>query len=272
MLVSHRLDLEFDAGRLQAELEGLADDGWIPHFNTGYYDGDWSGVVLRGPPDGLDSLAGFGDQTFVDAPALEGRDYLRQVLAAFDCPLRSVRLLRLASGAEIHEHRDYDLGPDRGEVRIHIPIITHPDVEFHVRNRRVVMAAGEVWYLDLSQPHRVRNAGPVARIHLVLDMVVNDWLRARIPFDHVDDEARVVAEAVDSVSPEAASANLARFIDAVLADPDLHARLSSVMDRELFLDEAQRLGVENGLPFSQPVAAEALVHHRAHWNAAWPIR
>ena len=38
------------------------------------------------------------------------------------------------------------------------------------------MGAGEAWYLDLNRPHRVENEGTVARVHLVLDLLVNDWL------------------------------------------------------------------------------------------------
>jgi hypothetical protein len=65
-----------------------------------------------------------------------------------------VRLLRLGPGGVIKEHRDYDLGYDLGEARLHVPIVTDPEVAFHLRNRRVTMAEGETWYLDLS-PSRI---------------------------------------------------------------------------------------------------------------------
>ena len=40
-------------------------------------------------------------------------------------------------------------------------------MEFYVDDRRVIMEAGECWYLDLSRPHRVHNRGTTDRIHLV---------------------------------------------------------------------------------------------------------
>ncbi len=38
------------------------------------------------------------------------------------------------------------------------------------------MAAGSRWYLRLSDLHSVANRGPVDRVHLVIDAVVNDWI------------------------------------------------------------------------------------------------
>jgi hypothetical protein len=40
------------------------------------------------------------------------------------------------------------------------------------------MAEGECWYLNVNQPHRVENRGSADRVHLVLDCVVDEWLRA----------------------------------------------------------------------------------------------
>jgi hypothetical protein len=40
------------------------------------------------------------------------------------------------------------------------------------------MPAGSTWYLRLSDPHSVANRGPRARVHLVVDLVVNAWLAA----------------------------------------------------------------------------------------------
>jgi hypothetical protein len=39
------------------------------------------------------------------------------------------------------------------------------------------MNEGELWYLNVNQPHHVTNRSTTDRIHLVIDCVVNDWLR-----------------------------------------------------------------------------------------------
>jgi hypothetical protein len=264
MIDRFRLPLTFDAAALMADLEALSAEGWIPHFNHGFYDGDWSGVVLRGPVEGGDSLVATG-AAFADAPLLDLCPAVREVLAALDCPLRSVRLLRLGPGGVIREHRDYDLGYDRGEARLHVPLVTSPDVVFHLRNRRVVMAPGETWYLDLSQPHRVVNGGATDRIHLVIDVGVNDWLRGLIPFE-ADDPFR---PAPPEVGPEEAAANLDRFRALVAAEPDLHAALRDTTDRDLFVEETLRLGLERELPFTAEAVRDAMAVERGRWNAQW---
>jgi hypothetical protein len=50
-------------------------------------------------------------------------------------------------------------------------------VEFVLNQVRVIMNEGECWYLNLNEPHHVTNRGAADRIHLVVDCVVNDWLR-----------------------------------------------------------------------------------------------
>ena len=113
---------------------------------------------------------------FEDTPMLGSCPYFREVLGAFACPVQAVRLMRLTPGSVIREHNDHDLDIESGMARIHIPITTNPDVTFELNRRRVEMAPGSAWYLRLSDPHRVANEGVADRVHLVADLVVNDWL------------------------------------------------------------------------------------------------
>ena len=179
---SARLPLWFDAAGLQADANALSPGDWIPHFNTRYYEGDWSGAALRavgGVADRLYPDPTAGDQ-FADTPVLERCPNARAALAAFRCPLLAVRFLRLGPRSRIREHSDYNLSVDDGEVRIHVPVTTNAGVEFHLDRSPVDMAPGEVWYLDLNLRHAVVNAGSVPRVHLVVDCVVDDWMRELI--------------------------------------------------------------------------------------------
>ena len=174
-----KLPLRFDAARLQADLARIVADEFVPHFNTAYYQGDWSAVPLRSVGGRTDHI--YPDPSarlaFADTPLLARCAYIREVLATLRCPLQAARLLRLKAGSVIKEHRDHELGFEDGEVRLHIPVITNPEVEFVLNQVRVVMNEGEFWYLNVNQPHRVANHGATDRIHLVIDCVVNDWLR-----------------------------------------------------------------------------------------------
>ncbi|MGK6355414.1 aspartyl/asparaginyl beta-hydroxylase domain-containing protein [Sphingomonas sp. DT-207] len=175
-----RLPFAFDPVRLAADLEALADTEWTPHFVTCNYQGEWSAMPLRAPAGAehpiLMITAHPGVTDFVDAPPLARAPYLQQVIAAFDCPLRSARLMRLTPGSVILEHSDPGMAAEEGSVRLHLPIVTNAQVEFNVNRRPVPMAPGEVWYLRLSDPHSVANRGPTDRVHLVIDAEVNDWL------------------------------------------------------------------------------------------------
>jgi len=82
--------------------------------------------------------------------------------------------MRLGPGARILEHEDHNIGVDYGFVRLHIPVVTGPGVEFMLGGEPLHMAVGECWYVDVRKPHTVWNPGPDARIHLVVDCVVND--------------------------------------------------------------------------------------------------
>jgi hypothetical protein len=179
-----RLPLGFDPVRLRADLATLGAEPLTPHFVPQNYSGDWGVLPLRAPAGAEHPILMIAAQPdardFVDTPPLARTPYLRAVLARFDCRLRSVRLMRLGPGSCIREHRDLGLCAEEGLVRLHLPILTNSRVRFEVNGRPVVMAPGEVWYLRLSDPHSVDNAGDDARIHLVIDAEMSPWLAAQL--------------------------------------------------------------------------------------------
>lgn len=190
---SLRLPVSFDATLLQADLAGIFSKEFIPHFNTRYYEGDWSAVPLR-------SIGGRSDQIYpdptrndyADTPLLARCPYVAEVVEYFRCPKMAVRFLRVRPRSVVKEHRDHMLRFEDGEVRLHIPITTNPEVRFMVAGQRVIMGPGECWYNDFTQLHSVHNDGDGDRVHLTIDCVVNDWLRA---------ELLIAAEAARTAAP-----------------------------------------------------------------------
>lgn len=171
---------------LQAELATLLDLGWLEHVNRRDYSGGWDVLPLRCQREHLDAhpiLQGFaithGDD-WVDMPLLERCPAMCEALARLQCPLKSVRLMRLKAGAEIRPHTDVDLSLESGQARLHLPIQTSDAIEFRVRGEAVPMRAGELWYFNAELEHEVYNRGREDRINLVIDCVANDWLRAKV--------------------------------------------------------------------------------------------
>lgn len=177
-----RLPLDFAPGALAADLANLSAVAWTAHFVTQNYDGDWSAIALKAPADvGHPIQMIYPDPActdFVDTPYLTASPYFRAVLGAFACPLRAVRLMRLAPDSRIKEHRDHDSSFEDGMVRIHIPVVTNEAVDFRLNGARCPMPAGSAWYLRLSDPHSVANLGVTDRVHMVIDAAVNDWVAA----------------------------------------------------------------------------------------------
>ena len=265
---SVRLPLRFEPRRLQADLDALAPGDWVRHFNEGYYDGDWSGVVLRG-------RGGAGSRLYVDPGAalsfadtgvLDRCPNIRTALAEFKCPLNSVRLLRLGPGSRIREHRDPDFDVEHGDVGIHVPVMTSPLVRFYLNGERVVMHEGECWYLDLTLPHRVENLGETDRIHLVIHCQVDDWFHALVPIDPPDSSRR----SSGAPSPAARTGeSFERFRRLVLDTPSLQDELRQFTLRESFIAAVVRLGAERGCDFTEDVVSDELDQSRRAWLARW---
>jgi hypothetical protein len=173
-----RLALEFDVEAIASEMEALPEHVWIPHFNKAIHSGDWSGAALRSIGGDLTRIYPdpSGSLEFADTSTLALCPSVGRALPMFQCPLTTVRLLALGPGAEIREHHDDRLGYEDGDVRLHIPIVTAPGVDFSLGGLPVVMALGECWYLDLRLTHRAANRSSVRRVHLVIDCKVNPWL------------------------------------------------------------------------------------------------
>ena len=157
-----RLPVRFDLERLRAEVASLPAEAWAPHPN--HIAGNTS---LR-----LVSVEG-GENDDVDGvmrptPHLAKLPYVRQVLASFGAVWSRSRLLRLDPGAVVPEHADINYHWFY-RVRVHIPIVTRPEVLFHCGGETVHMRGGEAWLFDNWRLHRVENPTPDARIHLVAD-------------------------------------------------------------------------------------------------------
>ena len=142
------------------------------------------------------SLISFGGDPFeskvvagklpMKTPALQLAPYMESVLDAFDYDKQRVRMMQLLPGETMLWHVDHTEAIDLAIARIHIPIVTNSDVKFQISHEDCRWLAGEVWYGDFSFPHRVHNGGSEGRIHLVMDVHVNDRLRDLFPPEYLD--------------------------------------------------------------------------------------
>jgi len=182
-----RFEQRYDVDRLLADLHAAEQFG-RSHVHFGkYHDGGWSAIPLVSPGGAVDasSLRHAAGASYEKTPILRACPYFEEIVDSFRCPWLRVRLMRLEPGANILEHRDPGDSWALGQVRLHIPIVTHDEVYFYVDRQRVTMRPGELWYCDFSRPHSVANRGDVARVHFVLDLVANGWMREFFPRESV---------------------------------------------------------------------------------------
>jgi sulfotransferase family protein/aspartyl/asparaginyl beta-hydroxylase len=158
----YRLPVRFDVERLRAEIEALPADAWSRHPSE--YEGNTAARLITVGGTQNDSVGGEMQPT----QALLSSPYLQQVLASFATVWSRSRLMQISGGGSVPQHSDMNYHWYH-RVRVHIPVITRPEVRFHCADQSVHMAAGEAWIFDNWREHKVLNPTNDARIHLVAD-------------------------------------------------------------------------------------------------------
>lgn len=254
-----RLPVTVDLPLLLQALAGIEDDRWQGHFNSAYHNGGWSGVALISAADALTELSPGREGPLRRTPWLKDPRW-RQALCGWPLQIVSARLLRLAAGGRIHEHCDYDLGGPDSDLRLHLPLLSPPDVDFWLDGQIIPMMAGECWFLDLARPHRVANRSDRSRVHLVLDCRPGPWLEQQIA-----DGLRSTPDA------DGGHSDLARFQQLIDADPDLARTLQSVHDLDTFIESTLALGARHGFHFTREEMRAAMRRGRRQWSDQWKI-
>lgn len=247
------LPFRFDPQRLKSDLALIHPAEWTPHYNQSDYEGDWRGAALRSSTGSIATLTAIyaPASNFLDTPLMARCSYFREAVSAFACPLKSVRLLSLAPGSFIREHTDNALVYEDGEMRIHIPVETSTQVEFYVAGERLLFEEGHSYYVNVNLPHRITNRSAAERIHLVIDLEVNDWVHQLVH------EARAQKCAIPRIAPPPRSFD--DFASLVFDNPALCETLHSIADRAEFISTAVRLAHERNFDLLQ-ADLEAALH------------
>lgn len=141
---------------------------WKPVHEIGAYSSPgWAAVHLMAKNERL--------------PDFEKFPELKAVVDFLKCNVVMMVFYKTVPGHRIHPHRDLSGTLEVGRLRFHIPIITHPNCKFFVSKKHVPMKVGELWALNTSYLHAVENLSDVHRVHLVIQVEVNDWVRQMLP-------------------------------------------------------------------------------------------
>jgi hypothetical protein len=181
-----RLPFAPDPARLRSDLEAVqAHYAARPHHSSWYHDGGWKAIGLITPGGAVDQIGLVEGGRYEKTEAMAHCPYFESVVDGFGLETRRVRLLSMVPGSRIYWHHDPGNALDgRGAdpvVRVHVPIVTAPEIRFQIGHESCAWRPGEVWFGDFSFPHRVHNRSQTTRVHLVLDLVADAAFRRLLP-------------------------------------------------------------------------------------------
>ena len=172
------------------------DNTEFSKVKTKYSKGDdWTAISLRGyGPTPLDILkpnvlkSKVKTETVLQDTSLleeDGFQVINDILAKIPSTFERVRFMKIKANSGIGKHSDRidkDFGIEDGNIiRIHVPIRTNDQVEFYLWEGKEKLVnyleEGHYYYVDVRAPHAVTNNSDVDRIHLVIDVYVNDEIR-----------------------------------------------------------------------------------------------
>jgi len=185
-ILAIKLGISFDPIRLETELRSIEHLSGVAQPGK-YHNGEWTGLSLHSE-GGKEVSAAPGRpalEHYLPTPLLHRLPYMREIIESLPCPKTVVRLMSLPSGGIIREHTDKDMSFQLGTLRLHVPIVTHPDVEFLLGGQRMRWMPGELWYADFVQPHSIRNVSPIRRVHMIADVLITEDLLALFPPEFV---------------------------------------------------------------------------------------
>jgi len=166
-----RLGLRADAERLRAEVEQLPADLWGSRGGRVGVHNPAQAIFLRGYAPAQGPLPIEDRETLDRLPYV--RELIHEIIPA--SPMRCLLAL-LPAGAIIAPHID-QADYFRKTIRIHVPVVTHPQLWMYCAGQSFRMTAGEVWALNNSTVHGVWNASDeLPRTHLICDFLPSPQL------------------------------------------------------------------------------------------------
>ena len=164
-----KLPIKLCGDTLAAEVRALPKSAWEPHPQR--FAGNEALPLIT--PCGQISNGFSGPMAPTEY--LQHCPYIMEIMAEIGATWGRSRLMGLGPKANVPPHIDIHYYW-RTHFRLHIPVITNPDVVFNCGDETLHMKTGECWVLDTFRRHGVENRGSDQRIHLVLDTVGGERL------------------------------------------------------------------------------------------------
>jgi len=181
----YRVPLNFDVAMMHKEMKALQEEnGFEYRADVNNY------FLLLVTKNGELEEGRVGP--FAPVPErLSKSPYLRRVMDELGIVCSRSRFMMLKSGEKVKRHRDqvnfiasgsrghpskeveakYSHGFWGRRFRVHIPIVSHPEVTFTSGGSKIFMEPGYAYLFDNGNPHEVENGSPIDRVHFIIDTI-----------------------------------------------------------------------------------------------------
>ncbi len=184
-----QLDIQFSDGELQPIVDYCNSEQQYSPVITKYNKKEnWKAISIKGfSKDPLviskPNVLGVGSGGNLQETPLVDRLQIRSILEKIPAMTERVRLMKLEAGTKISKHTDKvdkDI-KSRKIIRLHVPVITDDQIKMiswleKDNPTEFKMKKGECWWLDVSKAHSVLNESDIDRVHLVIDVFVNNYM------------------------------------------------------------------------------------------------
>lgn len=177
-----KLNWKFDPNKLASEYKDIIDN-----YKTAAHtiDSAWKGISLISATGKTNDIV-LSASEYKETPAMELTPYIKSIIDSFECQKKRVRIMELLPGYTLNWHIDGVETDGCYIIRFHVPIITNDMVISQVSHENYFFAPGEIGFIDTAFPHRVGNLGTETRVHLIIELVLNDFVKNLINIDFKD--------------------------------------------------------------------------------------
>lgn len=155
-----------------------------------YHKGGWNGICLHAAYGDVGETRLIKDAPYKKTEALDSAPYFESIIDELPGDKKRIRLMALEPEKNIFWHIDEGDSLDEARVRLHIPIITNAKVHFQISHLNCEWEPGTLYYGDFSFPHRLYNESNIDRVHLVIDIDVNQEIEGLFKQEFIQNRER----------------------------------------------------------------------------------
>ena len=181
-----RLPFDIDSDGMRRDLEAVQTRVEAPtHESSLLHRGEATFIGLITAGGDVNESRPSANGVYEKTEALAYCPNIGAFLDGLGLEFQRVRLLSLQPGRRLPWHYDglnaVDGHPDSLGARLHVPIVTNPYAWLQMSHETYRWQQGEAWWGDFSFPHRVANESDNTRVHLIMDVVINNRFLKLMP-------------------------------------------------------------------------------------------